>query len=80
MSSGEDDGILDEDMPGDVDNLLDDAELDYTEDILEEADDKHVMNNEDDAASQDTVSVCFDLCTYMHTLALGIVLFLMDVL
>ena len=41
-SSGEDDGILDEDIPGeDDDNLLDDAELDYTEDILEEIDEQH---------------------------------------
>lgn len=66
VSSGEDDdGILDEDIPGgDVDNLLDDAELDYTEDILEETDDKHVINNEDEPPSQDTVSVSFD---YVHT-------------
>ena len=59
LSSGdEDDGILDEDIPGgDDDNLLDDAELDYTEDILEETDEKHLINNEDEPISQDTVSV-----------------------
>ena len=69
VSSGEDDdGILDEDIPGgDVDNLLDDAELDYTEDILEETDDKHVMNDEDEVVSQDTVSVCLThIDTHTH--------------
>lgn len=50
-SSG-DDGILDEDIPGD-DDLLDDAELDYTEDILEEA---NLVTDDNQSLPQDPVS------------------------
>ena len=55
-SSGEDDGILDEDIPGDDDNLLDDGELDYTEDILEEIDEQH-LGSADESTPQDPVIV-----------------------
>ena len=68
MSSGEDDdGLLDEDIPGEEDdNLLDDAELDYTEDILEETDEKHVIKN-DEPESQDAVSIYLDCVIHTHT-------------
>lgn len=54
--SSEDDGILDEDIPGgDDDNLLDDAELDYTEDILDEEGD--LVTDDKPASPQEPVSV-----------------------
>ena len=45
-SGDDDDGLLDEDIAGGEDDILDDTELDYTEDILEEANEEQVVNDE----------------------------------
>lgn len=56
-TSGEDaDGLLDEDIPGgEDDDLLDDTELDYTEDILEESNEEQVVKDEKPTSPQDCV-------------------------
>lgn len=54
-SGDDDDGLLDEDIAGGEDDILDDTELDYTEDILEEANEEQVVNDEKVSSLQDCV-------------------------
>ena len=54
-SGDDDDGLLDEDIAGGEDDILDDTELDYTEDILEEANEEQVVNDEKVLSLQDCV-------------------------
>lgn len=64
-SSGDDDGLLDEDIPDD--NLLDDAVLDYTEDILEETTNEQqvdLVTDDKPMSSKHSVSVSAFLMSY----------------
>ena len=67
-SSGDDDGLLDEDIPDD--NLLDDAVLDYTEDILEETTNEQqvdLVTDDKPMSSKHSVSVtAFCMYTVMR--------------
>ena len=55
-SEDDGDGLLDEDIPGgEEDDLLDDNELDYTEDILEESNEEQVVKDEKPTSPQDCV-------------------------
>ena len=65
-SGDDDDGLLDEDIAGGEDDILDDTELDYTEDILEEANEEQVVNDEKVSSLQDCVGSILHCVLLLH--------------